>query len=186
MIEEKTKLEKEKESTTADPSDASPSRVDSSDWCPSSPAHLTFTRVILWILATNQVQWKKREGTKAYRDILSFLTLFSIFLEVICGERVYLGRPPRVGVRPSSRGKQEEKECGKCAGFSWHFGLFSWKAIQTRKVRQRSRIFFGVFCFDLFFGLMVVHAPNWWTGKRGKEAVEEETYPWDRKKRRWL
>ena len=52
------------------------------------------------------MQWKKREGTKAYRDILSFLTLFSIFLEVICGERVYLGRPPRVDVRPSSRGKR--------------------------------------------------------------------------------
>ena len=50
---------------------------------------------------------RKREGTKAHRDILSILTFFSFFdfsffSEVLCVERVYVGRPPGVGVRPSS------------------------------------------------------------------------------------
>ena len=48
------KREWKRESTTTevdDPSNPSPSCVDSSDWCPSSPAHLTFAHSILWILA---------------------------------------------------------------------------------------------------------------------------------------
>jgi hypothetical protein len=88
--------------------------------------------LILWILAAlieektkSNGKKRRKRGRKAHRDILSFLTFFllfsfSIFLDVICGERVYVGRPPEVGVRPSSGGKQEEKEQRR-SGFSFIF-----------------------------------------------------------------
>ena len=38
------------------------------------------------------------------------LLFFRVFLKSLCVEGVYVGRPPGVGVRASSGGKQEEKE----------------------------------------------------------------------------
>ena len=38
------------------------------------------------------------------------LLFFRVFSKVLSVEGVYLGRLPEVGVRPSSGGKQEEKE----------------------------------------------------------------------------
>ena len=63
-------------------------------------------------------EWKKErryESTPRYY-ILFYLFfsffLFRFFLDVLCGERVYVDCPPGVGVHPSSGSKQEEKERG--------------------------------------------------------------------------
>jgi hypothetical protein len=55
---------------------------------------------------------RRCESTPRYFILLTFFFFshFRIFLEVLCVEGVYVGRPPGVGARPSSGGKQEEKE----------------------------------------------------------------------------
>ena len=90
---------------------------------PSSPAHLTFAHMILCVLVApiegkNEVQWQKRKRekvrkyTESFYPLLSFFFLFFFFKIFFEGfvERVYEGRPPGVGVHPSSGGKREESE----------------------------------------------------------------------------
>ena len=100
------------------------------------------------------------EKERRYESLSRYFILFNSFFDFFWRLYVEKGYIWVVRLELTSVRLVEAKECGKCAGFSWHFGLFSWKAIQTRKVRQRSRIFFCVFCFDLFFGLMVAARPE--------------------------
>ena len=106
--------------------------------------------VVLWISAalieekteSNGKKETRYESTPRYFILFNFFFLFFLFeffLEVLCGERVYVGRPPGVGVRPSREANKRKNVTSN----PWN------QEMGTRKVRRRSR-FFWCFLFDLF------------------------------------